>query len=52
MKFTIKKSHIPAWGYEITAKNYHNIAPSIEAAIALLKFRFGPQVKYTVKEEK
>lgn len=51
-KFTIKKSRITAWGYEITAKNYHNIAPTVEAAIALLKFRFGNNVKYTVKEEK
>lgn len=51
-KFTIKKSRIPAWGYEITAKNYHNIAPSIETAIALLKLRFGQNVKYTVKGEK
>ena len=36
MQFTIKKSKIPAWGYEITAKGFHNIAPSVEAAIAYL----------------
>lgn len=30
MVYTIKKSKIQAWGYEITAKNFHNIAPSVE----------------------
>ena len=49
MTFTIKKSRIPQWGYEITAKGFHNIAPSIEAAIMYLKNRYGYDVKYIVK---
>ena len=49
MTFTIKKARIPQWGYEITAKGFHNIAPSIEAAIMYLKNRYGYDVKYIVK---
>ena len=49
--FTIKKSKIPAWGYEITDKGFHNIAPSVESAINYLKARYGNSVKYTVKGE-
>ena len=45
MTFTIKKSNIPQWGYEITAKDYHNIAPTVEAAINYLKGRYGASVK-------
>lgn len=52
MKFVIKKSDIPEWGYEITAKGFHNIAPSVEAAITYLKGRYGSGVKYKVVTEK
>lgn len=50
MVFTIRKAKIPAWGYEITAKGFHNIAPSVEAAVDYLKGRYGADVKYRVKE--
>ena len=50
--FIIKKSRIPAWGYEITGKNYHNIAPSVEAAVKHLKSRYGNNVQYRVRGEK
>ena len=49
MTFTIKKSKVPAWGYEITAKGFHNIAPTVEAAVDYLQGRFGADVKYKVK---
>lgn len=50
MKFTIKKSKIPAWGYEITTTNgFHNIAPTIESAVNYLKDRYGYDVKYVIK---
>ena len=48
MRYTIKKSKIPAWGYEITAKNFHNIAPTKEAAIRYLQDRFGRDVQYRI----
>ena len=48
--FTIQKAKIPAWGYEITAKGFHNIAPTVEAAVSYLKSRYGHDVKYRVKE--
>lgn len=48
--FTIKKARFPQWGYEITAKNYHNIAPSIEIAVRYLKDRFGNNVKIRIKK--
>lgn len=51
MVFTIKKAKIPAWGYEITAKGFHNIAPTIESAIDYLNSRYGADVKYKIKEE-
>ena len=51
MTFVIKKAKIPEWGYEITAKGFHNIAPSVESAINYLKARYGNSVKYTVKGE-
>lgn len=47
--YTIKKARIEAWGYEITAKNFHNIAPSVEAAIDYLQGRFGHDVKIRIK---
>jgi len=50
MIFTIKKSRIPQWGYEITAKGFHNIAPTIESAIAYLVDRFGCNVQYRIKK--
>ena len=50
MTFTIKKSRIPQWGYEITAKGFHNIAPSVEIAIRYLTSRYGSSVKYRVIE--
>lgn len=49
MTYTIKKSKIEAWGYEITAKDFHNIALSVEAAIRYLQGRFGSDVKYRVR---
>lgn len=49
MTFTIKKAKIPSWGYEITAKGFHNIAPTVEAAVSYLQGRFGADVKYKVK---
>lgn len=48
MRFTIKKAKISAWGYEITAKGFHNIAPSVDSAISYLKGWFGGDVKYKV----
>ena len=48
MTFTIKKSRISAWGYEITAKGFHNIAPSVDSAIRYLKDRYGHDVKYRI----
>lgn len=51
MTFTIKKAKIPSWGYEITAKGFHNIAPTVEAAVSYLQGRFGVDVKYKVKGE-
>lgn len=52
MTFTIKKAKIPAWGYEITAKGFHNIAPTVEAAVSYLRGRFEADVKYKVKGER
>ena len=52
MIFTIKKAKIEAWGYEITARNFHNIAPTIEAAVSYLQERYGHDVKYRVIKEK
>jgi len=51
MIFTIKKSKIEGWGYEITAKGFHNIAQSVEAAVRYLQGRYGYDVKYRVKDE-
>lgn len=51
MTYTIRKAKIPAWGYEITARGFHNIAPTAEAAVEYLKGRFGHDVKYIVKGE-
>lgn len=50
MVFTIKPARIPEWGYEITARGFHNIAPSVDAAIAYLQGRYGHDVKYRVKQ--
>ena len=33
MTYTIRPARIASWGYEITAQHYHNIAPSVDAAI-------------------
>ena len=49
MTFTIKKAKIEKWGYEITAKGFHNIVPTIETAIMYLKNRYGYDVKYKIK---
>ena len=51
MVYIIKQSKVRTWGYEIVAKGYHNIVPSIEDAIRLLQNRFGPDVKFRVKDE-
>ena len=48
--FTSKKARFPQWGYEITANNYHNIAPSIEIAVQYLKDRYGNSVKIRIKK--
>ena len=48
MVFTIKPAHIPTWGYEITARGFHNIAPSVDAAINYLQSRYGWDVKYRI----
>lgn len=52
MTFAIKKAKIDKWGYEITAKGFHNIAPSVEAAVNYLEDRYGLGVKYRVCESK
>lgn len=44
MTFAIKKA-------KITAKGFHNIAPTVEAAVSYLRGRFGADVKYKVKGE-
>ena len=53
MIYTIKKSKVEGWGYEITAKSgsytFHNIAPSVEVAVRYLKDRFGSDVKIRIK---
>lgn len=50
--FTIKKSKISSWGYEITCGDwFHNIAPSVEIAIDYLKDRYGSDVKYRVLKQ-
>lgn len=51
MTFTIRKAKIERWGYEIVAKGYHNIAPSVEAAVQYLKNRYGYDVKYKIEED-
>jgi len=51
MIYTIKKSKIEGWGYEITAKGFHNIAPTVESAVKYLQGRFGFDVKYRIKKE-
>ena len=51
MIYTIKKSSVPAWKYEITGSDghFHNTAPTVESAIDYLKDRFGLDVKIKVK---
>lgn len=49
MTFTIKKARIPEWGYEITAKGFHNIAPTVEDAVKYLQNRYGHDVKIKVR---
>lgn len=51
MVFTIKKSKIKAWGYEITARNFHNIAPTAEAAVRYLQDRYGYNVHYRIAKD-
>lgn len=46
--FKIIPARYSIWGYEIIAKNFHNIAPSIESAERYLIDRFGINVKYKV----
>ena len=46
--FTISKSKILKWGYEITARNYHNIFPTVDMAISYLKDYYGLGVKYRI----
>ena len=47
--FVIRKAKIEKWGYEITARGFHNIAPTVEAAVAYLKDRYGDDVKYRIE---
>jgi len=49
--FTIQKAKIESWGYEIKGRNFHNTAPSVEAAIRYLKNRYGYDVQYRIIEE-
>ena len=49
MTFIIRKAKIKKWGYEIIGKNFHNIAPTIEAAINYLEDRFGIDVKIRIR---
>jgi hypothetical protein len=50
--FTIKKSKIEKWGYEITCGDwFHNTAPSADIAVNYLKDRFGHNVKYKIIKE-
>lgn len=51
MVFTIKKAKVEAWGYEITGKNFHNIAPSVESAKQYLVNRYGADVKIRIRKE-
>ena len=51
MVFTIRKSKIKAWGYEITARNFHNIAPTAEAAVRYLQDRYGYNVHYRIAKD-
>lgn len=52
MIFTIKKAKFKEWGYEITAKNFHNISPTVEEAVRYLQGRYGHDVKYRIIAEK
>lgn len=53
MIFIIKKSKVSNWGYEITCGDwFHNIAPTVEAAIKYLEGRYGYNVKYKVITKK
>ena len=51
MVFTIRKSKIKAWGYEITARNFHKIAPTVEAAVRYLQDRYGCNVHYRIAKD-
>ena len=51
MTYTIRPARIASWGDESTAPHYHNIAPSVDAAIRYLQDRFGSDVKIRVREE-
>jgi hypothetical protein len=53
MIYTIRKSNMIGWGYEITGEEYghlkfHEIAPSVEIAVRYLKGRFGSDVKIRI----
>ena len=50
MTFTIKKAKIERWGYEITGRNFHNIAPTKEAAKKYLLARYGRNIKIIIKD--
>lgn len=49
--FTIRPAKIPAWRYEIIGKNFHNIAPSEDAAIQYLRDRFGRSCRIRIMKE-
>ena len=53
MIYTIRKSNIDGWGYEIIGTEYghpkfHEIAPSVETAIRHLHFRFNDHIKIRI----
>lgn len=50
-EYSVKKARIPAWGYEITSKGFHNIAPTEEKAIDYLRWRFGHDVKIRIYDD-
>lgn len=49
MVFVIRKARIEKWGYEITARGFHNIAPTIDAAVSYIRRRFGGDVQIKIK---
>lgn len=49
--FTVRPAKIPAWRYEIIGNNFHNIAPSEEAAVEYLRDRFGRSCRIRIIKE-